>query len=315
MSARQVVALGGAAVGALMALNGVLTPTSPKPGHAMPGETRRFASRFGTVNYTVLGNGPPLVLIHGVGVAASSYEYRYVVEPLARSHTVFALDLLGFGLSDHPAIDFSASVYIELIEAFLKSEVNAPVVVVAAGLSALYCAAVVDRNPALISALAISTPIHPDGRPELPTGLRHAADAMLATPILGQSLFNMLTARNAIRAFMRDRAYSNPDLVTESMVDAQYAMAHQPDARRAARAFLAGRLAIDASSILGRVRQPLLLIIGRDSMRDSIAMISDYVRLAPATRVRIIERSSLLPHEEQPEQFTHALSNWIMPSG
>jgi pimeloyl-ACP methyl ester carboxylesterase len=99
------------------------------------------------------------------------------------------------------------------------------------------------------------------------------------------------------------------------MVDAQYAMAHQPDARRAARAFLAGRLAIDASSILGRVRRPLLLIIGRDSMRASIALVSDYVRLAPATQVRVIERCSLLPHEEQPEQFTHALSNWVMRSG
>jgi pimeloyl-ACP methyl ester carboxylesterase len=313
MSARQVVALGGAAVGALVALNGVLTPTSPKPGQAMPGETRHFASRFGAVHYTVLGTGTPLVMVHGIGVAASSYEFRYVVEPLARTHTIFAVDLLGFGLSEHPAIEYSAAMYVEILADFLKSEVKAPAVVVAAGLSALYCAVVADRDPGAISALVISSPVVPDGRAELPPGIRHAADAVLAAPILGQSLFNVLTARNAIRAFMRDRAYSNPDLVTESMVDAQYAMAHQPDARRAAHAFLAGRLGIDASRALSHVRQPLLLVIGRDSMQASLNMVSDYVRLAPATQVRVIERSSLLPHEEQPEQFSRAITTWLAP--
>jgi pimeloyl-ACP methyl ester carboxylesterase len=311
MSARQVVALGSAAVGALVALNGVLTPTGRQPAHTMPGETRHFASRFGDVHYTVLGSGPPAVMVHGLGVTASSYEYRYVVEPLARERTVFALDLLGFGQSDHPACSYTAELFIALLGDFLRSEVSVPAMVVAAGLSALYCGAVAADDAGAISSLAICSPIYPDGRAELPAVMRRAADTMLATPILGQSVFNALTARNAIRSYMRDRAYSNADLVTESMIDAQYATAHQPNARRAARSYLAGNAGLDARPFFGRLSQPLLVVVGRDNMTTSLPMISDYVRLVPQAQVRVIERSSLLPHEEQPEQFSRAITSWL----
>lgn len=311
MSARQVVALGSAAVGALVALNGALSTTTHQPKSLMPGDARRFTWKHGSIHYTVLGNGSPLLLIHGIGVAASSYEYRYVVEPLARSHTVYALDLLGFGLSDHPKVHYTASLYTELISDFLRNVVGQPSEVVAAGLSALPCVEVGADRPELIRSLVLSSPSPPDGRPELPAVMRDTAEAILSVPVLGQSIFNAMTARNAIRAYMRDRAYSNPALVTESMVDAHYAMAHQPNARLAAQAYLAGRLSTDATEALARFRQPLLLIVGADSIPAPMQSVADYVRLAPQTQVRVLERCGILPHEEQAEHFSRKVIDWL----
>jgi pimeloyl-ACP methyl ester carboxylesterase len=47
------------------------------------------------------GQGPPLVLIHGVG--GSIYDWRHLLEPLSAGHRVIAVDLLGSGESDFPA--------------------------------------------------------------------------------------------------------------------------------------------------------------------------------------------------------------------
>jgi pimeloyl-ACP methyl ester carboxylesterase len=44
-----------------------------------------------------LGEGSPIVLVHGVHAAASSFEMRGIFEPLSQRHTVYAVDLLGFG--------------------------------------------------------------------------------------------------------------------------------------------------------------------------------------------------------------------------
>jgi pimeloyl-ACP methyl ester carboxylesterase len=315
MSARQIVALGSAAFGALVALNGALSNSSPQTKTSMPGDARLFPSSKGSLHYVVDGRGAPIVLVHGIGVAASSFEYRYIVEPLARSHTVFAVDLLGFGLSDHPNLAFSAAMFVKLLSDFLLSEVREPSVLIATGLSALYCVELAANNPNLVSDLVMSSPALPSGKPDLPPVVRQATDTLLATPVLGQSLFHIMTARNAIRSYLREHAYSNPDLVTESMVDSQYAMAHQPNARLAPQAYLAGRLTTDVSKALANVRQRILLVVGADARPAPKQCVAEYVRLASQTEVAVVDRCGALPHEEQPEQFTKVVLSWLGTQG
>jgi pimeloyl-ACP methyl ester carboxylesterase len=55
------------------------------------------------------GQGPPLLLIHGIG--DSSHTWLPVIEAFAREHTVIAPDLLGHGLSDKPRADYSIAAY------------------------------------------------------------------------------------------------------------------------------------------------------------------------------------------------------------
>jgi len=59
--------------------------------------------RYGVVD---LGEGPPLVLVHGIG--GSVYDLRHLIRPLAEDHRVIAIDLLGSGESDLPrSADYS----------------------------------------------------------------------------------------------------------------------------------------------------------------------------------------------------------------
>ncbi len=55
--------------------------------------------------FTIAGQGPPVVLIHGV--AGRSSQWTAVIELLARSHTVVAPDLIGHGDSAKPRGDYS----------------------------------------------------------------------------------------------------------------------------------------------------------------------------------------------------------------
>jgi pimeloyl-ACP methyl ester carboxylesterase len=51
----------------------------------------------GTVAYEILGDGPPVVLVHGT--PSWSYLWRNVASELARRFTVYVCDLLGYGTS------------------------------------------------------------------------------------------------------------------------------------------------------------------------------------------------------------------------
>jgi pimeloyl-ACP methyl ester carboxylesterase len=62
---------------------------------------QRFATGAGEIAWDRLGQGPPIVLVHGT--PWSSWTWRRVARRLAERFTVYVFDLLGFGASDRGA--------------------------------------------------------------------------------------------------------------------------------------------------------------------------------------------------------------------
>jgi pimeloyl-ACP methyl ester carboxylesterase len=80
------------------------------------GRTYDFAD--GEVAYEVVGNGPPVVLIHGT--PSWSHLWRGVVRHLSERWTVYVYDLLGYGTSDkHEGQDVSIPAQSELLAELL----------------------------------------------------------------------------------------------------------------------------------------------------------------------------------------------------
>jgi pimeloyl-ACP methyl ester carboxylesterase len=59
--------------------------------------------------FRIAGDGPPLLLIHGIGDDSRTWEE--VMPVLASRHLVIAPDLLGHGQSDKPRADYSVAAY------------------------------------------------------------------------------------------------------------------------------------------------------------------------------------------------------------
>ncbi len=64
-------------------------------------QQKSFASKDGVIKYIDKGQGPVIVLLHGV--PTSGWLYRKMIDPLVdRGYRVIAPDMLGFGNSDSP---------------------------------------------------------------------------------------------------------------------------------------------------------------------------------------------------------------------
>jgi pimeloyl-ACP methyl ester carboxylesterase len=94
---------------------------SPAPQWVFPPLPElRSTTVFGrTIKYYDVGSGPPLLLIHGIGGDAD--EWVFCLEPFSASHRVIALDLLGFGRSDKPLIDYHIAGFVEVVDQFLQA--------------------------------------------------------------------------------------------------------------------------------------------------------------------------------------------------
>ena len=72
-------------------------------------EEREVTLHGHRVRYLAAGDGPVVVLVHGI--TSSADNWRPVIGGLAESHTVIAPDLLGHGASAKPRGDYSLGAY------------------------------------------------------------------------------------------------------------------------------------------------------------------------------------------------------------
>ena len=88
----------------------VVAVTAPSDALAAEAARTRIVQIHGhDVAYRAAGEGPVIVLIHGI--AGSFHTWEQVLPPLARHHTVIAPDLVGHGESAKPRGDYSLGAY------------------------------------------------------------------------------------------------------------------------------------------------------------------------------------------------------------
>ncbi len=220
----------GGVLGTVTVVNKLTESMAGELNTVLTGEERRYPWKYGDMFYEVKGarDAKPLLLIHSFGPGASSYEWRKNIDVLATQFRVYVVDLLGFGLSDCPSIDYTAETFTDLISDFIREVIGRPTIVVAHGITCAYVVADAYRYPRLFERLVLVTPL-PTMLQEHMTGpLNAVRKFVLRTPVLGQFIYNLLTSRPAIRGYYDRQGYHNPGLITDDLVEYIYTTAHQP---------------------------------------------------------------------------------------
>jgi pimeloyl-ACP methyl ester carboxylesterase len=73
------------------------------------------------IHYMVAGTGKPLVLVHGLAGRAENW-LSLIPQFTHNGYQVYALDLLGYGRSDQPDVDYSIALETDILRQFLDSQ-------------------------------------------------------------------------------------------------------------------------------------------------------------------------------------------------
>jgi pimeloyl-ACP methyl ester carboxylesterase len=213
----------------------------------------RRATIAGIPGYArIEGSGPPLVLVHGLAV--SSRYFAPLIRALARTRTVVAPDLPGYGRSATPPRPLDIPELADALDAWLELTGVAPVPLVA---NSVGCQVAVDlalRRPERVTRLVL---MGPTMDPSAPTILRQAVRLALDTLREPPGLWlaetidylrmgprrTIATARLALADPFAEKAsrLPHPALVVRSGRDA---IVSQEWAQRVARLLPDGRLAV-----------------------------------------------------------------------
>lgn len=252
----------------------------------------------GNVHYVKRGLGDPLVLIHNIYPGADHDEFEHNVDELARHYTVYAPDLLGFGLSDAPRMKYTADTYVELIFDFLRDVVGQPAAVVSAGLTCAYVSEVAAWRPNLFDKLVFVCPrSEPTGldSPRWFAPLRHL---FLTTPPLGLGFYETMAGDAELTLFLR-HCFHHSKHVTPDLVARLRDNARRPGTIHPYASLLTGYLDKPLLASLPRVPTPVLLIWGRHARPTPVEHSVRLLALTPNIRLQVIENAGAWPHYEQ----------------
>ncbi|MEW5819293.1 MAG: alpha/beta hydrolase [Cyanobacteriota bacterium] len=304
-------------IGTVYIINKFFIPKYSKVPKALTGELKYIKVDEGLIAYYKDGNGPPMILLHGINPGASSHEMEVIFNHYRLNRTVYSIDLLGFGQSERPDIEYTPELYIRHISELLnhtKLLHDCKPDVIALGLTTEYIVAIAEKAPELFNKIIL---ISPTGLEKAISKTRCAcckiAVNLFKLPVLGQGLFNLITSKTFLKKYLSSRIFAEPRNLSYLMLQQYYHTTHVDGAKNAPAFYVAGELVIEnLFQKYLNLKVPSLVIAGTGS-----EAYSSYEALSPLTKdnkyiiQKVIDNGGLLSYIEKPDDFFNATNKFL----
>jgi pimeloyl-ACP methyl ester carboxylesterase len=242
-----------------------------------------------------------VVLLHGFASALETW--RGVMGELAKKHHVLALDLKGFGWSSRPEGDYSPQAEAALVLALMEQRNIHQAAVVAHSWGSSVALAMAAAAPERVTRIALYDAwVYEE---QLPSTFLWAR-----APVVGEALFDLFYKERPgdkiALAFYDPRRF-----VTEPFVEEVERALDRPGTVAAALAAVRGQRFVDMQKQYAQVKQPVLLLWGRD---DEVTLLVFGERLArdlPHAHLVVYPRCGHFPMIEAARPSTEELEKFL----
>lgn len=253
-----------------------------------------------TIRYFDVGSGPALVLLHGLASAAS-LDWGKVINPLAATHRVLAMDQIGFGSSDKPEIDFCVQTYVNFLGEFLQKQ-NIKHFALAGVSFGGWVAAQYTLQALQARELPPPSRLLLSDSP----GLRHDFDSSLLDGLLPSSIADQ-------RQFLSKMVYDQ-SLVSDDAVKQLFDYRHSVNDVWTVRSLLSS-LQTSNEGLDGKLQNitiPTLVIWGAQDEFIPLQLGKELAAGIPDSKLVVIDNCGHAPMFEKPDEFLTATIDFLM---
>ena len=267
--------------------------------------------KVGQINtrFWALGDrGTPLVLIHGIG--ASVEDWIFNIHALAEQHRVYALDLVGFGYSDKPAVQYTATYQAQFVKDFMEAQNIDHANLIGHSMGAGIALQFVIDFPHMVQKLVLVDSAGLGKELYLPFRL-------CTLPLLGEWLTR--PSRKGTAQLLNDVVY-DPALVTDDWVELGYQLSALPGAQGPILSALRSGCNLrgmrddvvrDIVDNLAGITAPTLIIWGRQDAIIPVAYAQVAQQGIPNSRLHIFDRCGHIPQREHPDEFNTLVLDFL----
>lgn len=258
----------------------------------------------------------PMILIHGFG--GSIGHWRQNMSVLGQHHSVYAVDLLGFGASDKPDVSYSLDLWADQVYEFWQAVVKVPVVLVGNSLGSLTCLALASKYPQMVRGVAMislpDTSLQQESIPQMMQWAIAKIHQCVLSPVVLQPLFHLLRQPWVVRQWAKV-AYACGEAITDELLEILLKPAREENSARAfcaiLKAILSPQCHLNIPVILSQLKIPSLLLWGKCDRMVPSQLARRYLQYNPTLKLVELEDAGHCAHDECPERVNNELLNWI----
>lgn len=273
-----------------------------------------FHWRYGNIFYTKQGKGTPILLIHDLNPASSSYEWDKIAKHLAKHHTVYSIDLLGCGRSDKPNMTYSNYLFVQLLIDFIKNIIEEKPDIIATGESSSFTIMACNMEPECFDKIIVINPENLAKLCKTPNKRKNALKFLMDLPVFGTMIYNLVFTRNHIDRLFSQAYFYKSHMVPDRIIDTYYESAHM---NHSYGKYLLSSIKSNYTNIsiihaLRKINNSIYLIGSRDN-KESEKIIKSYLSHNPSIEFSYISESKYLPQMEVPEKLLEILNLYLNP--
>ncbi|MDJ0632785.1 MAG: alpha/beta fold hydrolase [Xenococcaceae cyanobacterium MO_188.B29] len=258
------------------------------------------------VVYETIGQGSPLLLLPAFSTVSSRTEMKGIAQILASQYEITVLDWLGFGDSECPPVDYNPVLFRKLLQDFVETAFNHPIIIIAAGHASGYALQIAKDNPSIVSRLILVAPTWqgPLRVMGLPDGMRKLVKNLVRSPLIGQMLYYLNTLPSFLRLMYKRHVYVDETKLTPEFIAQKHHITSKKGARYAPAAFVTGSIdpitnREEFLSYLSSVSIPVSMVLAENAPPKSKA---EMKAMAELDKVQTVQLSGTLGiHEEYAE--------------
>lgn len=258
---------------------------------------------------------PPLLLIHGFG--ASTDHWRKNIEGLKDDFEVWAIDLLGFGRSSKPKLQFSGDLWRDQLHDFITEVIGQPVILVGNSLGgyASLCVAAQRSNSAagliLLNSAGPFTSTEPAPKPTFSRRLVMATTKFLIRQNWVTFLIFQYTRRKSVIRKTLEKVYYDKSAVTNQLVEDIYRPSCDRGAAQVFAAVFKTPQGEKVDNLLQQLTKPLLMLWGeKDPWMNPKERGAKFRQYYPELTEYYLQAGHC-PHDEIPEEVNELIRSWV----
>ena len=267
-----------------------------------------------------LAESAPVLLLHGFGASIGHWQHN--LEFLANHHTVYGLDLVGWGGSRKPNIDYTIDLWVDQVYDFWRTFVGRPMILVGNSIGSLVALVAAARHPEMAASLImVSLPDLSAEQEMIPVPIQPLVNGIkrvILNPLLLGLVFKLVSKPNVARKWAQI-AYSSPDRVTDELIDIFLSPAQEQEAPAAFVKIMQGMTSSNFSpnirKLIPGLKIPMLLLWGCDDRMIPPGTAGVLVALNPLMELINLEGAGHCAHDEVPDTVNGLIRTWLDSRG
>ena len=308
-STRTIMKLNLFALGSMHAANRFISSMALTSNMLKPGAGKYYRWQHGDVFYHKAGTGSPVILLHHLDPAFSSYEWNEIEDQLSANHTVYCIDLPGCGRSCKHKTTYTSYYYVLFLSSFIKDVVKRKCTVIASGYSSSFAIMTASMNKHLIRRIIAVNPMRLKELIRPADKKSKAASTILSLPIIGTTVYNIAEGKGNIDLSFTENYLYNPFRSQKRFVMAFYEGAHFNESNgKYLLASIKGKyMTVNLKNAIAKAGDSLVILYG-DKSENATQIAAGYKKINPSIEVLSVKNAGALPHMERPEAFLEACS-------